>query len=58
MEAFIGLITVCDALEANGPADPAIIAVGLKATLLSHLFELFTYSISNFTILILRIVQR
>ena len=56
--AFIGLITAFDVLEATGEANPSVIAGGLKVALLSTLFGLFTYSVSKFSILILRIVQK
>ena len=56
--AFIGLITAFDVLEATGEANPSIIAGGLKVALLSTLFGLFTYSVSKFSILILRIIQK
>ena len=58
MGAFIGLITAFDVLEATGEANPSVIAGGLKVALLSTLFGLFTYSVSKFSILILRIVQK
>tara|TARA_B100000768_G_scaffold65641_1_gene63100 strand:- start:288 stop:701 length:414 start_codon:yes stop_codon:yes gene_type:complete len=58
MGSFIGLITAFDTLEASGAAEPSIFAGGLKVTLLSTLFGLFTYSISKLSILILRIIQK
>ena len=58
MGAFIGLITAFDVLEATGAAEPAIIAGGLKVALLSPLFGLFTFSASNFAILVLQIIQK
>jgi len=58
MGSFIGLITAFDVLEATGEANPSVIAGGLKVALLSTLFGLFTYSVSKFSILILRIVQK
>ena len=58
MGSFIGLITAFDVLEATGEANPSIIAGGLKVALLSTLFGLFTYSVSKFSILILRIIQK
>lgn len=58
MGSFIGLITAFDALEATGEANPSLIAGGLKIALLSTLFGLFTYSISKFSVLILRIIQK
>ena len=58
MGAFIGLIAAFDVLEATGGAAPSIIAGGLKVALLSPLFGLFTFSVSKFAILILRIIQK
>lgn len=58
MSAFIGLISAFDVLEANGDANPTIIAGGLKIALLSPLFGLFTFSVSKLAILILRVIQK
>ena len=58
MGAFLGLISAFDVLEANGGAEPAIIAGGLKVALLSPLFGLLTFSVSKLAILILRIIQK
>ena len=60
---FMSFVLICliisfDVLEATGEANPSVIAGGLKVALLSTLFGLFTYSVSKFSILILRIVQK
>lgn len=56
--AFIGLIAGFDAVEASGQGEPAIIAGGIKIGLLSPLFGLFTFAISRFGILLLRLFQK
>ena len=43
LNSLLGLIQAFDALEASGGADPAIIAGGLKITLISPLFGLFVF---------------
>ncbi|MEO2148409.1 MAG: hypothetical protein ABGW56_05025 [Flavobacteriaceae bacterium] len=56
--AFIGLIAGFDAVEASGQGEPAIIAGAIKIGLLSPLFGLFTFAISRFGILLLRLFQK
>ena len=55
---FLSLIGAFDVLEATGEARPDIIAGGLKVALLSPLFGLLTYSVSKFSVLVLRILQQ
>ncbi|UZD22789.1 MotA/TolQ/ExbB proton channel family protein [Algoriphagus halophytocola] len=43
LNSLLGLIQAFDSLEATGGGDPAIIAGGLKVTLLSPLFGLFVF---------------
>lgn len=43
LNSLLGLIQAFDALEATGGADPAIVAGGLKVTLLSPLFGLLVF---------------
>ncbi|WP_296705795.1 MotA/TolQ/ExbB proton channel family protein [Algoriphagus sp.] len=43
LNSLLGLIQAFDSLEATGGADPAIVAGGLKVTLLSPLFGLFVF---------------
>lgn len=45
--SLFGLIQGFDALEASGAADPAIIAGGLKITLLSPLFGLLVFILGH-----------
>ena len=52
--SVIGLITAFDSLEAMGDVDPSIFAGGLKVSLLTATFGLFTFVISRIGILILR----
>ena len=56
--AFIGFIAGFDAVEASGQGEPAIIAGAIKIGLLSPLFGLFTFAISRFGILLLRLFQK
>ncbi|WP_166964279.1 MotA/TolQ/ExbB proton channel family protein [Yeosuana marina] len=56
--SVIGLITAFDTIEAMGDADPAIFAGGLKVSLLTAIFGLFTFAISRLGILILRWIQQ
>lgn len=56
--SVIGLITAFDSLEAMGDADPAIFAGGLKISLLTATFGLFSFAISRIGILILRGLQK
>lgn len=58
LSAFVGLIGAFDVLEASGEAGPDIIAGGLKVALLSPLFGLLTYSVSKFSVLVLRMLQK
>jgi biopolymer transport protein ExbB/TolQ len=55
--AIIGLITAFDSLEAMGNVDPSVFAGGLKVSLLSATFGLFTFVIVRLDILILRWLQ-
>jgi len=43
LNSLLGLIQAFDALESTGGADPAIVAGGLKVTLLSPLFGLLVF---------------
>lgn len=56
--SVIGLITAFDTIEAMGDADPAVFAGGLKVSLLTAVFGLFTFVISRLGILILRWLQK
>ncbi len=56
--SVIGLITAFDSLEAMGDADPAIFAGGLKVSLLTAVFGLFTFVIARIGIIILRAMQK
>ncbi len=56
--SVIGLITAFDNIEAMGDANPAIFAGGLKVSLLTAIFGLFTFVISRLGILILRWLQK
>lgn len=53
VNSLMGLIQGFDALEATGGADPAILAGGLKITLLSPLFGLTVFIIGYSTTFIL-----
>ncbi|PTL99477.1 MAG: hypothetical protein DA407_16730 [Bacteroidetes bacterium] len=55
--AMTGLISAFDSLEAMGDVDPAIFAGGLKVSLLTATFGLFTFVIVRLNILILRWLQ-
>ena len=55
--SVIGLITAFDSIEALGNPDPAIFAGGLKVSLLTATFGLFTFVIIRIDILILRWLQ-
>ncbi len=55
--SVIGLITAFDSIEALGNPDPAIFAGGLKVSLLTATFGLFTFVIVRLDILILRWLQ-
>ena len=52
--SIIGLIMAFDSVEAMGNPDPAVFAGGLKVSLLTATFGLFTFVISRFGILVLR----
>lgn len=52
--SVLGLITAFDSVEAMGNPDPAIFAGGLKVSLLTATFGLFSFVISRIGILILR----
>jgi hypothetical protein len=56
--SVIGLIEAFDSVEAMGDPDPAIFAGGLKVSLLTATFGLFTFVIARFGILILRWIQK
>lgn len=55
--SVIGLITAFDSIEALGNPDPSIFAGGLKTSLLTATFGLFTFVIVRLDILILRWLQ-
>lgn len=52
--SVIGLITAFDSVEALGNPDPSIFAGGLKVSLLTATFGLFSFIIARVGILILR----
>ena len=52
--SILGLITAFDTVEAMGNPDPAIFAGGLKVSLLTATFGLFTFVISRIGILVLK----
>jgi len=52
--SVIGLITAFDSIEAMGNPDPSIFAGGLKVSLLTATFGLFSFVIARIGILILR----
>lgn len=56
--SVLGLITAFDSVEAMGNPDPAIFAGGLKVSLLTATFGLFTFVIARIGILILRSVLK
>ncbi|MFI1773263.1 MotA/TolQ/ExbB proton channel family protein [Thalassobellus citreus] len=56
--SVIGLITAFDSVEAMGDADPSIFAGGLKVSLLTAVFGLFTFVIARIGILALRGLQK
>lgn len=56
--SVIGLITAFDSVEAMGNPDPAVFAGGLKVSLLTATFGLFTFVISRIGILVLRGLQK
>lgn len=56
--SVVGLITAFDSVEAMGNPDPAIFAGGLKVSLLTVTFGLFTFVIARIGILVLRGLQK
>ncbi|MGB1308421.1 MAG: MotA/TolQ/ExbB proton channel family protein [Oceanihabitans sp.] len=52
--SILGLITAFDSVEAMGNPDPSIFAGGLKVSLLTATFGLFTFIIARVGILILK----
>jgi len=56
--SILGLITAFDTVEAMGDPDPSIFAGGLKVSLLTATFGLFTFVIARLGILILRWLQK
>ncbi len=57
LASIIGLITAFDSIEALGNPDPSVFAGGLKVSLLTATFGLFTFVIVRLDILILRWLQ-
>ena len=53
LNSLLGLIQAFDSLEATGGGDPAIVAGGLKVTLLSPLFGLLVFVLGYSTTFIL-----
>jgi len=58
LASILGLIGAFDAVEAMGNPDPSIFAGGLKVSLLTATFSLFTFVIARLGILILRLLQK
>ena len=56
--SVLGLITAFDSIEAMGNPDPAIFAGGLKVSLLTATFGLFTFVVARIGILVLRSVLK
>ena len=56
--SILGLISAFDSVEAMGNPDPAIFAGGLKVSLLTATFGLFTFIIARIGILILKGLQK
>nr|WP_321244723.1 MotA/TolQ/ExbB proton channel family protein [uncultured Psychroserpens sp.] len=54
--AILGLISAFDSLEAMGNVDPSIFASGLKISLLTATFGLFTFLVVRIGIIILRLM--
>ena len=52
--SILGLITAFDTIEALGNPDPALFSAGLKVSLLTATFGLFTFVIARIGILILK----
>lgn len=53
--SVIGLITAFDSVEAMGNPDPSIFAGGLKVSLLTATFGLFSFVVARIGILLLRL---
>jgi len=56
--SVLGLITAFDSIEAFGNPDPAIFAGGLKVSLLTATFGLFTFVVVRIGILVLRSILK
>lgn len=56
--SILGLISAFDSVEAMGNPDPAVFAGGLKVSLLTATFGLFTFIIARIGILILKGLQK
>jgi biopolymer transport protein ExbB/TolQ len=56
--SVLGLISAFDSVQALGEPDPAIFAGGLKVSLLTATFGLFTFAIARIGILFLRSVLK
>ena len=56
--SVIGLITAFDTIEAIGDPNPAMFAGGLKVSLLTATFGLFSFVIARIGIVILRALQK
>ena len=56
--SVIGLITAFDSVEAMGNPDPSVFAGGLKVSLLTAVYGLFSFIIPRIGILILRALQK
>ena len=56
LASIIGLITAFDSVEAMGDPDPSIFAGGLKISLLTASFGLFTFVVARVGIIILRMM--
>jgi hypothetical protein len=54
--SVLGLITAFDSVEAMGNPDPSIFAGGLKVSLLTATFGLFTFIIARIGIVVLRLM--
>lgn len=56
--SILGLISAFDSIEAMGDPDPSVFAGGLKVSLLTATFGLFTFIIARIGILILKGLQK
>ncbi|MCB0462859.1 MAG: MotA/TolQ/ExbB proton channel family protein [Flavobacteriaceae bacterium] len=56
--SILGLISAFDSVEAMGNPDPSVFAGGLKVSLLTATFGLFTFIIARVGILILKALQK